>query len=288
MSAKELLLFVIGPRLLADVWVQMVVPPATPASVQQTVCRTTATARCAHRSRHCLPIRPGRCDEMNDHFFAPCSATSSRTLSSSSLRQGPLTRSGLSTCTQAPANFSVPSVRDQCFSTTTLGIPSASDASTGRRSCWRGSPQFSSSCDRRAASPSLAAGRPAYTHRESRRGAVRLPARHRDSDGCSSTPPLASSTTLSSPAPAHSVAPSSQPHTTHSTSPPPPPPPPAAAAAAAARAYSWCRVCSAPTQQLLGRSTAEMRLRNAPPNGNRLQCPHPENFWVPMKMSCNS
>lgn len=32
----------------------------------------------AHRSRHCLPMRPGRCSAIMVHFWGPCSATSLR------------------------------------------------------------------------------------------------------------------------------------------------------------------------------------------------------------------
>jgi hypothetical protein len=44
-----------------------------------------AARRClgAHRSRHCLPTRPGRSAAITDHFFGPNFATSSRTLESS-------------------------------------------------------------------------------------------------------------------------------------------------------------------------------------------------------------
>ena len=188
-------------------------------------------ARCAHRSRHCLPIRPGRCDEMNDHFFAPCSATSSRTLSSSSLRQGPLTRSGLSTCAQAPANINVPSVRRHHISALAYLLPAMQALDIGL--VGEALRDFLP-----VATAMLLHHRPQLVvlraRTAARRGAVRLrlPATVVNSDG-RSTPRLASSTTLSSPAPAHSAVPSFQPHNAHSISPPPPPPAAAAAAAAA-------------------------------------------------------
>mmetsp|Transcript_6391 Transcript_6391/g.21443 ORF Transcript_6391/g.21443 Transcript_6391/m.21443 type:complete len:217 (+) Transcript_6391:1338-1988(+) len=50
-----------------------------------------------HRSRHCLPIRPGSCCAILLHCFAPNSPTSSMILASSSLVQGPFTSSGFST-----------------------------------------------------------------------------------------------------------------------------------------------------------------------------------------------
>ena len=168
---------------------------------------------------------------MNDHFFAPCSATSSRTLSSSSLRQGPLTRSGLSTCAQAPANINVPSVRRHHISALAYLLPAMQALDIGL--VGEALRDFLP-----VATAMLLHHRPQLvvlrTRTAARRGAVRLrlPATV-NSDG-RSTPRLASSTTLSSPAPAHSAVPSFQPHTAHSISPPPPPPPPPPAAAAAA------------------------------------------------------
>ena len=50
-----------------------------------------------HLSRHCLPMRPGRFDAINDHFFAPYFPTSSTTFRSSSAVHGPLTKVGLRT-----------------------------------------------------------------------------------------------------------------------------------------------------------------------------------------------
>lgn len=50
-----------------------------------------------HRSRHCFPIRPGRFDAINDHFFAPYFLTSSTTFRSSSAVHGPLMRDGFNT-----------------------------------------------------------------------------------------------------------------------------------------------------------------------------------------------
>mmetsp|Transcript_10202 Transcript_10202/g.42346 ORF Transcript_10202/g.42346 Transcript_10202/m.42346 type:complete len:251 (+) Transcript_10202:1704-2456(+) len=50
-----------------------------------------------HRSRHCLPMRPGRSLAIIDHFLAPCSPTRRMIAASSSGVHGPLTRSGLST-----------------------------------------------------------------------------------------------------------------------------------------------------------------------------------------------
>mmetsp|Transcript_23675 Transcript_23675/g.80704 ORF Transcript_23675/g.80704 Transcript_23675/m.80704 type:complete len:285 (-) Transcript_23675:136-990(-) len=53
-----------------------------------------------HRSRHCLPMRPGSCWAIFDHCFGPSSFTSWMIFSSSSAVHGPLTRSGFSTFCQ--------------------------------------------------------------------------------------------------------------------------------------------------------------------------------------------
>ena len=52
------------------------------------------------RSRHCLPIRPGRCFASWDHFAAPYSLMSARILLSSSIVQLPLTTAGFRTLRQ--------------------------------------------------------------------------------------------------------------------------------------------------------------------------------------------
>ena len=49
------------------------------------------------RSRHCLPIRPGKLEAIRDHFLAPYFLTSSKTLMSSSAVHGPLTNEGFNT-----------------------------------------------------------------------------------------------------------------------------------------------------------------------------------------------
>ena len=85
-----------------DVGVQVVVPPAawqgmervsaagaepsgTASSQRQTHTREAmrslgrwSGAAGAHRSRHCLPMRPGRCSAIIVHFWGPCSVTSLR------------------------------------------------------------------------------------------------------------------------------------------------------------------------------------------------------------------
>mmetsp|Transcript_37680 Transcript_37680/g.117897 ORF Transcript_37680/g.117897 Transcript_37680/m.117897 type:complete len:532 (+) Transcript_37680:2095-3690(+) len=55
-----------------------------------------------HRSRHCLPMRPGRSAAMSDHFTfpTPWRMTMSRTTSSSAACHGPLCSPGLSTLFQ--------------------------------------------------------------------------------------------------------------------------------------------------------------------------------------------
>mmetsp|Transcript_31442 Transcript_31442/g.63871 ORF Transcript_31442/g.63871 Transcript_31442/m.63871 type:complete len:252 (+) Transcript_31442:1267-2022(+) len=52
----------------------------------------------SHRSRHCLPARPGIAAAITDHFFAPICATSSRRSWSSSGSHGPFTTFSFTTC----------------------------------------------------------------------------------------------------------------------------------------------------------------------------------------------
>src|SRR5262249_5834695 len=49
------------------------------------------------RSRHCLPMRPTRCDAISAHLFGPYSCTSCASRAASSGVHGPLTSSGSST-----------------------------------------------------------------------------------------------------------------------------------------------------------------------------------------------
>ena len=53
-----------------------------------------------HRSRHCLPMRPGSCAAINDQRLAPCLPTSVTIATSSSWVHCPLTKSGLRTFCQ--------------------------------------------------------------------------------------------------------------------------------------------------------------------------------------------
>ena len=98
--------FMLGPRSFADVWVQVVVPVRAGLGQRKvsTLDVSTRTRPCVrarstksrrvrirarspggthHRSRHCLPMRPGRCEAMSDQRLAPYDFTSSKTLASS-------------------------------------------------------------------------------------------------------------------------------------------------------------------------------------------------------------
>ena len=143
---------------------------------------------------------------MNDHFFAPCIATSSRTLSSSSLRQGPLTRSGLRTCAGALVSAQAAARRG------VSRAPSASDAGTGHPSYWKGSPRSSSSCGRHASSPCRAAAHPVKRQRDwaSVSGGSEETAAEQSAwqgEPVIHSPPQASSTTPSSPPAAAAASP---------------------------------------------------------------------------------
>mmetsp|Transcript_19212 Transcript_19212/g.48906 ORF Transcript_19212/g.48906 Transcript_19212/m.48906 type:complete len:458 (-) Transcript_19212:212-1585(-) len=66
--------------------------------------RMPSSSWLCQRSRHCLPMRPGRCEAICDHFLGPSSSTRRITVSSSSFVHGPLTSAGLSTLDQRCAH----------------------------------------------------------------------------------------------------------------------------------------------------------------------------------------
>ena len=112
------------------------------------------------RSRHCLPMRPGRCLAIADHFCGPRSVTSVRIFSSSSVVHGPLITCGSRTLRQRCRHwiavlFSSPSAVDFQLRLACLATP--------RRSSWSSASLHSS--DARRAPPVLARVLPAVLGR---------------------------------------------------------------------------------------------------------------------------
>eukprot|EP01052_Picozoa_sp_SAG31_P020629 SAG31_NODE_1561_length_7872_cov_2.787469_3_plen_156_part_00 len=86
MRLEEKLLLCFGPCTLVNVRAEMILPPAfrKPIQTQSSRIQATPTIRVlTHRSLHCLPTRPGKCDAMADHFRGPYWLTSPRIFLSS-------------------------------------------------------------------------------------------------------------------------------------------------------------------------------------------------------------
>jgi len=89
--SDELLLLRVRPRPFAHVRREVVLPPALHATLSSAL---RGAARRAHRSRHCLPTRPGRFSAITDQLRGPCCATIIRTCSSSCTMMGAAQRRG--------------------------------------------------------------------------------------------------------------------------------------------------------------------------------------------------
>ncbi len=149
MNQGQILLFC--PCFPLYVWVQMIVPPVHQhkwmwnkevskwgtkitsktskviysifAGLMAKVMSRDSKVASACLSRHCFPIRPGKCWAIMDHFVAPCLVTSSSMRSSSDLVQAPLTKSGLSTfCHRWRHCTSVRSVKNSAIHTPSQNI----------------------------------------------------------------------------------------------------------------------------------------------------------------------